>query len=252
MLNNIGLVSQIGTAGGGIRSVDLILTAGPVVKFVLLLLAIMSVISWMIIFSKLFVIRRAEKQTEKFLDTYGVSTNLSNLFSLTKHIKSPVSELFRAGYMELVRIKKARNPGNPSDTGSKGNPEVLVGEFGVVELVERAMKKTMSSEIAKLESSLIFLATTGSTAPFIGLFGTVWGIMTSFIGLASQQGVPTLQAVAPGIAEALIATAIGLATAIPAVVAYNYFVNKVRRIAVDMENFSAEFLNIVERHFTKI
>ncbi|MBI2487931.1 MAG: MotA/TolQ/ExbB proton channel family protein, partial [Deltaproteobacteria bacterium] len=102
------------------------------------------------------------------------------------------------------------------------------------------------------EGSLIFLATTGSTAPFIGLFGTVWGIMTSFIGLASREGVPTLQAVAPGIAEALIATAIGLAAAIPAVVAYNYFVNRVKRIAVEMENFSAEFLNIVERYLTKM
>ncbi len=114
------------------------------------------------------------------------------------------------------------------------------------------MKKTMSSEISRLEGSLIFLATTGSTAPFIGLFGTVWGIMTSFIGLASREGVPTLQAVAPGIAEALIATAIGLAAAIPAVVAYNFFLNRVRRISVEMENFSAELLNIVERHIANI
>ena len=125
-------------------------------------------------------------------------------------------------------------------------------ELGVVELVERALKRTMSSETSKLESSLTFLATTGSAAPFIGLFGTVWGIMTSFIGLASSQGVPTLQAVAPGIAEALVATAVGLAAAIPAVIGYNYSLSRVKKIDIDMENFSSEFLNIVDRYVKKV
>ncbi len=109
----------------------------------------------------------------------------------------------------------------------------------------------MTTEISKLENSLTFLATTGNTAPFIGLFGTVWGIMTSFIGLAGSQGVPSLQVVAPGIAEALIATAIGLAAAIPAVVGYNYFISQVRKIDLEMENFSAEFLNVVERYINR-
>ena len=119
-------------------------------------------------------------------------------------------------------------------------------------IIDRVIKKTMSSEISKLEGSLTFLATTGSTAPFIGLFGTVWGIMNSFIGLASSQDVSTLQAVAPGIAEALIATAVGLAAAIPAVVAYNYFISKVRVISIEMDNFLAEFLNVAERYISKL
>src|SRR3989304_1286817 len=206
MINGLFFVLQIAEGGevNEVKVINLINTAGPVVKIVLLLLFFMSLISWVIIFSKLFKLRRSR-------------TN------------EPSS--------------------NPE---LKTNPEAVAAELGVVELVERAMKKTMSSEVSRLEGSLIFLATTGTTPPFIGLFGTVWGIMTSFIGLASREGVPTLQAVAPGIAEALIATAIGLAAAIPAVVAYNYFVNRVRRISVEMENFSAEFLNIVERYLAKI
>ncbi|HEY7534744.1 MAG TPA: protein TolQ [Thermodesulfobacteriota bacterium] len=254
MTNSIFFVLQIVSAGeiNEVRVINLISTAGPVVKSVLLLLFFMSLISWVIIFSKLFIIRRAVKESEKFLDFYQNSNNLGNLYSSTRHIGGSIAELFRAGYTELLRIRRSRTnePGNNPE--SKANPETVAAEFGVLELVERAMKKTMSSEVSRLDSSLIFLATTGSTAPFIGLFGTVWGIMTSFIGLASREGVPTLQAVAPGIAEALIATAVGLAAAIPAVVAYNYFVNRVRRISIEMDNFSAEFLNIVERHLAKI
>jgi biopolymer transport protein TolQ len=231
-----------------VRVINLITTAGPVVKAVLFLLILMSIVSWTIVFSKLFVLRRAARQSEKFLDSYQASGNFGNLYSSTRHLGGPIAEIFRAGYTELLRIRKSKTSVSSQNPEPKTNPEVVAAELGVGELVERAMKKAMSSEISRLESSLIFLATTGSTAPFIGLFGTVWGIMTSFIGLASQEGVPTLQAVAPGIAEALIATAIGLAAAIPAVVAYNYFVNRVRRIAVEMENFSAEFLNIVERY----
>lgn len=254
MINWIYFVLQVAEAPQveQIKVINLITTAGPVVKAVLFLLILMSVISWMIIFSKLFILRRAARESERFLDSYQVSGNFGNLFSSTRHLRGPIAELFRAGYGELLKIRKPRTGGVAQNPEVKANPEMVPAELGVVELVERAMKKAMSSEISRLESSLIFLATTGSTAPFIGLFGTVWGIMTSFIGLASRQGVPTLQAVAPGIAEALIATAVGLAAAIPAVVAYNYFVNRVKRIAVEMENFSAEFLNIVERYIAKM
>ena len=147
-------------------------------------------------------------------------------------------------------MRKVSNTGTKSDDPGSSSDEMLA-ELGVVDLVERELKRSMSNEITKLEKSLTFLATTGSTAPFIGLFGTVWGIMTSFIGLAGGEGVPTLQVVAPGIAEALVATAIGLAAAIPAAVAYNYFLSKVRRIDVEMENFAAEFLNVVERYLKK-
>ncbi len=254
MIHWIYFVSQVAEIPQAeqVKVISLITTAGPVVKATLLLLISMSVISWMIIFSKLFTLRRATRESERFLDSYQVSGNFGNLFSSTRHLRGPIAEIFRAGYGELLKTRKSRTTATGHNPEPKTSPEMVPAELGVVELVERAMKKTMSSEISKLEGSLIFLATTGSTAPFIGLFGTVWGIMTSFIGLARSEGVPTLQAVAPGIAEALIATAIGLAAAIPAVVAYNYFVNRVRRIAVEMENFSAEFLNIVERYLAKM
>ena len=178
------------------------------------------------------------------------SGNFGNLYSSTRHIGGPIAELFRAGYSEIIKIRKASNSGNKAEQ-PKGNPDEILAELGVVDLVERELKRSMTNEVSKLEKSLTFLATTGSSAPFIGLFGTVWGIMNSFIGLAGGEGVPTLQVVAPGIAEALIATAMGLAAAIPAAVAYNYFVSKVRRIDVEMENFSAEFLNVVERYLKK-
>lgn len=229
----------------------LISTAGPVVKFVLLLLLLMSLISWMIIFSKYLMVKSAKNKSEKFLDLYHTSGNFGNLFTSTKHIGGPVAEMFRAGYTELLKIKN-----------SKAKPEMMEEDINEAEsiapnldnivIIDRVIKKTMSSEISKLEGSLTFLATTGSTAPFIGLFGTVLGIMNSFIGLSSSQDVPTLQAVAPGIAEALIATAIGLAAAIPAVVAYNYFVSKVRAISIEMDNYLAEFLNVAERYISKL
>lgn len=252
MTNWIYFVLQVAeTPEEQVKVVSLITTAGPVVKAVLAVLFFMSIVSWMIIFSKFFTLRRAEKESDRFLDSYQISGNFGNLFSSTRHLRGPIAELFRAGYGELLKIRKSRTSGAAQNPEPKTNPDISP-ELEVVELVERAMKKSMASEVSRLESSLIFLATTGSTAPFIGLFGTVWGIMTSFIGLASREGIPTLQAVAPGIAEALIATAIGLAAAIPAVVAYNYFVNRVRRMSVEMDNFSAEFLNIVERYLTKM
>jgi biopolymer transport protein TolQ len=244
------LETQAAAADGQIRVMNLVTDAGPVVKAVLLLLLLMSVVSWTIIFSKAFSLRSATKKSDKFLDLYNSSGNFGNLYNSTKHIGGPIAEVFRAGYSEILRLK--RSSGGSQNPGSKTNPEVIANEMGVVELVDRALNRTMASETAKLESSLIFLATTGSAAPFIGLFGTVWGIMTSFIGLAGSEGVPTLQAVAPGIAEALVATAIGLAAAIPAVIAYNFFVSKVKRIDVEMENFSSEFLNIVDRYIKKV
>ena len=228
----------------------LIMTAGPVVKLTLIILVVMSIISWSIIFSKMIVLRTASRRSEKFLNLYRASGNFGNLYSSTRHIGGPLAELFRAGYSEIIKMRKVR-ASNSTTENPHSNPDEILSELGVVDLVERELKRSMSSEIAKLESSLIFLATTGSTAPFIGLFGTVWGIMTSFIGLAGGEGVPTLQVVAPGIAEALIATAIGLAAAIPAAVAYNYFISKVKKIDVEMENFAAEFLNVVDRYLKK-
>ncbi len=246
-LQSVGAVT-----GNQVKVLGIVSEAGPVVKLVLVVLLVMSVVSWAIIFSKYLVLRTASKQSEKFLDLYQTSGNFGNLYNSTKHIGGPLAELFRAGYSEVLKIRRSRSGGAKQADESGKAGETVIAELGVVELVERALKRTMSSEVSRLERSLIFLATTGSTAPFIGLFGTVWGIMTSFIGLAGSAGVPTLQAVAPGIAEALIATAIGLVAAIPAVVAYNYFISRVKRIDVEMDNFASEFLNIVERYIKQV
>jgi len=247
------LQAPIGSEAEQINILGLVTQAGPVVKAVLLLLLFMSVVSWAIIFSKYFVLKKATKSSEKFLELYGASGNFGNLYTSTKHMGGPIAEVFRAGYTEILKIRKSRSGSASQNPEPGGTPELIMDtELGVVELVERALKRTMSSEISKLEGSLTFLATTGSAAPFIGLFGTVWGIMGSFIGLAGSQGVPTLQAVAPGIAEALIATAVGLAAAIPAVIGYNYCLSRVKKIDVDMDNFSSEFLNIVDRYVKKV
>ena len=251
-LNWIQLIFQTEAVSAAyqIDVAGLIATAGPVVKLVLIILVLMSIISWSIIFTKTMLLRSASKKSERFLNLYRASGNFGNLYSSTRHIGGPTAELFRAGYSEIIKMRKVSNSNIKTDQAKSSSDEILA-ELGVVDLVERELKRSMSNEVAKLEKSLTFLATTGSTAPFIGLFGTVWGIMTSFIGLAGGEGVPTLQVVAPGIAEALIATAIGLAAAIPAAVAYNYFVSKVRRIDIEMENFSAEFLNVIERYLKK-
>ncbi len=240
------LTLQTEQINNSINVTSLLAQAGPVVKLVILILLLMSVACWAIIFSKLITIRSASKKSVRFLNLYDSSNNFGTLFTSTRHIGGPIAELFRSGYSEVVKTRKTNKTSQESS-----KPEGIVAELEVVDMVERALKKTMTIETSKLENSLTFLATTGSTAPFIGLFGTVWGIMTSFIGLAGSEGVPSLDVVAPGIAEALIATAIGLAAAIPAAVAYNYFLSKVKKIDLEMENFSADFLNVVERYFNR-
>ena len=245
------LQAPIGSEAEQINILGLITQAGPVVKTVLLLLLFMSVVSWAIIFSKYFVLKKATKSSEKFLELYGASGNFGNLYTSTKHMGGPIAEVFRAGYTEILKIRKSRSGSASQNPEPSGTPELIDTELGVVELVERALKRTMSSESSKLEGSLTFLATTGSAAPFIGLFGTVWGIMGSFIGLAGSQGVPTLQAVAPGIAEALIATAVGLAAAIPAVIGYNYIVRVIRRREEKVGMFAVRFrTRLLEKRYS--
>ena len=147
--------------------------------------------------------------------------------------------VFRAGYSELAKIKK-----------TSSDADVMASQLGEMENINRALRRATASEVTHLESLIPFLATTGSTAPFVGLFGTVWGIMNSFRDIAGA-GAANLTTVAPGISEALIATAIGLAAAIPAVIAYNYFNSKIRVLSTEMDNFSNDFLNIVKRHFLR-
>jgi len=215
--------------------------AGAVVQGVLFILLGFSIISWAIIFTKRRQMRRAERESERFIDIFWDAKNLTAINTTSLDLKeSPVAQVFRAGYQELVRLTRAKRQAASGDDMST--------DLGGVENVERAMKRATSQEITKLESSLTFLATTASAAPFVGLFGTVWGIMNAFRGLSVTQS-SSIQAVAPGISEALIATAIGLAAAIPAVIAYNHFAGRVRVLASEMDNFASEFLNIAERHF---
>jgi biopolymer transport protein TolQ len=222
---------------------DLVRGSGLVVQFILYLLVLFSVASWGIIAHKFRQIRRAKREAEKFIDVFWERRNLSSIHDASRDLKGcPVAQVFRSGYEELVRVSRAKMENSPG--------EALTTELGGVENVSRAMKRATSVEITKLEKYLTFLATTASAAPFIGLFGTVWGIMNAFMGLSVTHS-SSIQAVAPGIAEALIATAMGLAAAIPALMAYNYFVQQIRVLAAGMDNFSHEFLNIAERHFLK-
>ncbi len=217
---------------------DLILDAGPVVKLVMLVLAYFSVVSWTIIFFKFRVIHRATRDSARFLNFFWAKKRFDTISQgLKDYQHSPLTVLFREGYQELLRNQGGRN-------GEEEN--LFTADLGRSENVGRALRRATTLERQRLEKFLTFLATTGSTAPFIGLFGTVWGIMDSFRGIG-QTGSASLAVVAPGISEALIATAIGLVAAIPAVVGYNHFVNKVNLLTGEMDNFCQEFLNIVER-----
>ncbi len=217
---------------------DLILNAGPVVKLVILVLAYFSVVSWAIIFFKFRVIHRASRDSARFQNFFWAKKRFDIISQGLKNYQhSPLTVLFREGYQELLRNQDNRN---------SEEENLLTTDLGQSENVGRALRRATTLERQRLEKFLTFLATTGSTAPFIGLFGTVWGIMDSFQS-SGQTGSASLAVVAPGISEALIATAIGLVAAIPAVVGYNHFVNKVNLLTGEMDNFSQEFLNIVER-----
>ena len=231
--------------GGEFRGnlLQMVVDAGPMVQFVLLALLIFSIVSWAIILMKYRVISRTEKENNQFLDAYMNSSKLSDVLPESKRYpSSTVAEVFRAGYLELGKISRAPK-------GAAGDLLDAPGiEMRGLDNVERALHRACGTETSKLESLLGFLATTGSACPFIGLFGTVWGIMNAFRGIGAR-GSATLAVVAPGISEALIATAFGLAAAIPAVVFYNYYLNRIRSISLEMDNFASEFLNIVERHY---
>jgi len=238
---------KAGGFGGGI--VDLILYSGPVVKAVLLILLFFSILSWAIIFSKFRLIRLADNESRSFLRVFWEGKQCASIFAESKKLRhSPTAEIFRAAYLELTKLSQAKS--NPDSSRKTSDPTSFSMELSGVENINRAMRQALTSEGTKLERALGFLATTGSTTPFIGLFGTVWGIMDAFRGIG-MRGSATLAVVAPGISEALIATAAGLAAAIPAVVAYNYYLNRIKVLNAQMENFASELLNIIERHFLK-
>jgi biopolymer transport protein TolQ len=224
--------------------IQMILYAGPMVRFVLLLLLFFSVMSWAIIFAKHFSIRKARKESARFLDLFWNSRDLSEAFASSKRLgSSPLAKVFRVAYVELQKVNRSQSSSTGDEvTGEASLSQKMVG----VDNVKRALRRAVNMELTGLGKALPFLATTGNTTPFIGLFGTVWGIMNAFTGIG-LKGSASLAVVAPGISEALIATAAGLAAAIPAVVAYNYFTNKVRVLESEMHNFSADFLNLIER-----
>ena len=220
--------------------------AGPVVKFVIIFLLLMSISCWTIIFMKFTMFRSAIRKSEKFIDVFWNSKSLANAYNETKQLhESHIAEVFRHGYIELGRLLKVReNDGANLRTKSIGK------SMSWTDNLDRSLRRAINNESQRLGKAIPFLATTGNTAPFIGLFGTVWGIMDSFHGIA-QKGNASLAVVAPGIAEALVATAAGLVAAIPAVVAYNYFVTKLEGMNIDMEAFKDDFLNIIRREMMK-
>ena len=239
-MKDIGSLDLSGSFNGSLLS--MILDAGLMVKFVLLLLFIFSVVSWAIIFLKYRYYRKIKKENEMFDADYSRSSKLSDVLpAAKKYSYSTTAEVFRVGYAELTKINK------PLKESAQGSDEISLSSL---DNLERSLSKACNTEMTKLESALGFLATTGSASPFIGLFGTVWGIMDTFKGIGAR-GSATLAVVAPGISEALIATAAGLAAAIPAVIFYNYFLNQSKNMVQEMENFSAEFLNIVERYLVR-
>ena len=239
-MKDIGSLDLSGNFNGSL--LNMILDAGLMVKFVLLLLFIFSVVSWAIIFLKYRYYRKIKKDNELFNADYSRSTKLSDVLPAAKKYSfSTTAEVFRVGYAELTKINK------PLNDSAQGSDEISLSSL---DNLERSMNKACNTEMTKLESALGFLATTGSASPFIGLFGTVWGIMDTFKGIGAR-GSATLAIVAPGISEALIATAAGLAAAIPAVIFYNYFLTQSKNMVQEMDNFAAEFLNIVERYLIR-
>jgi len=230
--------------------IHMILNAGMMVQFVMLLLFLFSVASWAIILIKYFQIRKAYQESAFFIEYFWKSKDFSDAYSRAKGLEfSPIARAFRIAYMELRKIYTEGIPKNSGDRNENRNGKQISRDEGVkgFENVKRALHRSGNSESIRLTQMVPFLATTGNTAPFIGLFGTVWGIMNSFHSIAFQKGAATIAAVAPGISEALVATAAGLAVAIPAVIAFNYFTQKIRIIESELDSFSSDFLNIIER-----
>ena len=224
------------TATGAPSLLQLVTAADPIVQLDLLLLVVMSIACWAIIIQKGLRLQAATTSSAQFLDAFWKAKRLDQIYEAAPTwAASPVSAVFQAGYKELSRLKAAQpaTPGQPApDHGAN---------------VERALRRAAQVESTQLRRFITVLATTGSTAPFIGLFGTVWGILQAFLKLGQPGTTATIQVVGPDIAHALVATAVGLVAAIPAVMAYNTYNAWVVTLDTEMDNFSADFLNLVKR-----
>src|SRR5215472_13951246 len=222
------MLAPLSDPTGQLGVVQLVVGTGPVVAAVLWILIAFSIGCWGVILYKLVQVSRARRQSERFITIFWESKNLNAIHTASLSFgHSPVAQVFRAGYQELLQLTRAKK----QVVGGEGS---FSTDLGGIENVTRSMKRQSNVELTKLEYGTTFLATTGSTCPFIGL---------------SAAHSSNIQAVAPGIAEALIATAVGLVAAIPAQMFYNYFVARIRVLATEMDNFTSEFLNIAERHF---
>jgi len=229
------------TMGSGV--LDLVARSGLLSRFVLLILILFSVASWAIVLRKILHFRLVESESERFRDVFRRSRKFSEVQAVCGSLnRSPLVGIFQTGYAELNSQLRASNDDDspPSDSSLT---------LRSIDALDRALQRAAAVEVNKMESRIEFLATTASITPFIGLFGTVWGIMNSFQGIAAT-GSSSLGVVAPGIAEALIATAAGLFAAIPAVYFYNHLTHRVKLFVSEMDDFSLEFLNIAERNFS--
>jgi len=228
---------------GGI--LDFFAEAGPMAKIVLGILIVFSLASWAIILRKTVQLRRSQRQSEKFLQAFRQSARFSEVSNAATRLEgSPLVGVFRAGYAEIdAQIRSAREAAR--DTGETGGSYHMRS----VRALERSLQRAIHGEVAVLGRGTPFLATTAAATPFIGLFGTVWGIMVAF-GDIGATGSTSIVTVAPGIAEALVNTAAGLAAAIPALIAYNHFAQRLRGIKGRLEDFALELLNLAERNFT--
>ena len=229
-----GCLGAIGVSTPAWAAADvwqMVLDAGPVVQVVLVILLLFSVISWAVIISRYKVLGAALRANRRFMEIFWSSRSLSAAYSQTRTLRaSPLAAMFEVAYAELGKVMRISSAAAP----------------GVIENLARALRRAQAEQMTRLERAVTFLATTANTAPFIGLFGTVWGIMDAFRSIG-QMGSANLATVAPGIAEALIATATGLFAAIPAVVFYNYFNRRLAVLEAQMEAFRQDFLNLVER-----
>ncbi|MFO0751521.1 MAG: MotA/TolQ/ExbB proton channel family protein [Myxococcota bacterium] len=232
------------------QSIDVfgqVLESKGMVLVVLLVLIGLSVGCWFIIGMKTIAIGRAIGHTKRFIQTFRSATRLAELYQVSQGMPaSPARDMFRAGYEELDLILREREgrAARPRGDGPAAAPE---GQGAAFENIERSLQQAAKVATARLEKMVGFLATVGASAPFIGLFGTVWGIMNAFADI--DPNLPILQTVTPHIAEALVATAIGLLAAIPAVMAYNWLNSRLKALEVHLDDFSTDYLNILRRHF---
>lgn len=230
--------ARIGVKAGAF---DGVLNAGPMVQALLLVMIALSVVSWAIIFAKYKQYKLLREANAKFSDKFWKAKSLENLFEhINDDSAASLARVFKAAFIEMQRLADS-----PLASSNAGETQTRLGGL---DNLERAVRKATEAEVSAAESKLGFLATTGSTSPFVGLLGTVIGIMTSFSHIAAS-GSASLAVVAPGISEALFSTAVGLFAALPAVAAYNYYVGQVRRFEMDLNSFGSDFLNIAKRNF---